>query len=153
MFEWKTDEDGEWVTETAVTDSLPAKRKWRRWLAVGATLALLAGGIWVSLRLAGERAGAATQGLETEVIAARRLLQTAVFARDDELIRTGFFPNTVWQQTQTELRQRSLFWNRASLGLWLDTTQFEPDAVAETAVTLSPDLTEAILTYTLPYAT
>ncbi len=153
MFDWKTDEDGEWVADTAVTDSLPAKRKWRRWLAVGATLALLAGGIWVSLRLAGERTKAATQQLETEVMAARRLLQTAVTAQDSELIRTGFFPNVAWRQTQAELRQRSLFWNRASLGLWLDTTQFDPEVVADAAVTLSPDLTEAVLTYSLPYAT
>ncbi|HFE66178.1 MAG TPA: hypothetical protein ENJ93_02855 [Chloroflexi bacterium] len=97
--------------------------------------------------------GAATQGLEAEVIAAHRLLQTAVAAQDSELISASFFPNAAWQQTQAELRQRSLFWNRASLGLWLDTTQFDPDGAADTAVAFSPDLSQAILTYNLPYAT
>ncbi len=153
MFEWKTDEDEEWVAETVVTDSLPAKRKWRRWLAVGAVLLLLAGGAWLGLRLADERAGAVTETQAAEVAAAHRLLQTAVTAQDNELMETALFPDAAWRQTQAALRQRHLYWNRASLGLWLDTTQLDPESLGETAVTLSSNLTQAVLTDNLPYAT
>lgn len=153
MFEWKTDEDGEWVAETAVTDSPPVNRKWGRWVAAGVVLALLVGGVGWSLRLAENQVGAATQQLEGEVVAAHQLLQTAVASQDNELVSSALAPNAVWQQEQAQLIQRHLYWNRSSLGLWLDTSRFNPGQAADTAVTFSPDLTEAILTYTLPYAT
>jgi hypothetical protein len=92
-----------------------------------------------------------TDQLTAELQATHQLVTQTAVTPDDELLNTLLFPNQPWRELQASLRAQSLFWNYASLSLWLDPTALT--AAAETAVHFSPDLQTAELTTTLPYIT
>ncbi len=153
QFDWQTDEDDwEGVTDTAVSaiPSSPQKRRWIFFVTMGVLgiFLLAAGFAYAQIR---RRVEVATTGLTDELLAVHTLLQDTAVAGDMELFAITLFPTNKWRETQLELLARQLFWNRSSLGLWLDLERFDPEDVSQVAVEYAPDLQRAEVTTLLPY--
>ena len=105
----------------------------------------------VLFRQVQQRTDAATDILTEGLLSTHTLLQKSALSGDMALFDLALFPTAKWRETQEELLARQLFWNRSSLGLWLDLETFDPEDKSQIEIDYSPDLQDAEVTAVLPY--
>ncbi len=139
----------------AAVSSSRFRFKARELLALAALALLVLVGLGLVYRQVNVQVTAVTNTLEQEVMAADRLLVETALSNDTELFTALLRRSPTWTDRQIRLQTHDMLFNRPSLGLWLDTRAnlFANEFLSTTQVAVSPDLTTAELTVSMPYAT
>lgn len=170
-FDWQTEEEAEkaWAgwDEPSQPPPQPDKgfdfsylrRHWRLIVVVGVLSIIVGVVVW---RQVSQRAEAALQIIQADVVSSYNLTHTAAQNGDEELFRSLLSGrNTGWTQANLFLFQHNQLFDRTSLGLEAEpvslpfTMPQEPDEQAAdeatVEVSLSPDLTEAEVAAVRPF--
>lgn len=143
-FNWRTEEESDDWTETSPGSPRPPRGGIRP-LIFTFSLVLLA--VMVTALLVIRRQNAAIARITDDVTAVFAITQQAAASHDAELYAQLISPqDRVWYTTQLRLFANGRPLGRASLGL-----EPVPSAVPTPAITLSPDLRQAELTFAVPY--
>lgn len=166
MFDWKTDDDEGWNEPATAVPAPPANRfsrLFKRLMAGWVVVVVLVGGFWLAYRQVDSQATAVTNTIEQAVLAADQLVIKTAVAGDQELLSTLISARRPdWADQQSRLLARNLLFDRAPLGLWLESNGlpsvgWEDNTNGQESVglrvTLSPDLQQAELVSPLPYVT
>ncbi|MFO7679093.1 MAG: hypothetical protein R6X34_03500 [Chloroflexota bacterium] len=155
-FEWQTGEDDRWENDRAADrNPKPGKHKRPFPLILLLVAALLLAG-WVLTRQVSQQVASATAAVQTDILAAHNLVQTADARRDVELLRSvlsGRLPE--WTAAQEETVTAGILYGRQPWGLVSTAPNgvpFSLDDLAErVSLSLSPELNEAELQFPLAY--
>lgn len=152
-FDWQTEEDDEWDAEPFSPPSPRLRRRfpWRMAVIIVGLL-MLAGGVlyWQ----VGQRAAAANDAAEADLLSTYNLVNRVVAVQDVDLLSPLLSGRDMsWARDQEGLVAEGLFYDRAALGL---TAVAPPPVLSIEAerpytLTLSPNLDAAELTFTQPY--
>ncbi|MBP6469540.1 MAG: hypothetical protein KBE23_15640 [Chloroflexi bacterium] len=143
-FNWRTEEESDDWAEISPNNPRPPRRG-NRPLIFTLSLVLLAVMMIASLVI--RRQNAAIARITDDVTAVFAITQQAATSHDAELYAQLISPqDRVWYATQLRLFANGRPLGRASLGL-----EPVPFAVPTPAITLSPDLRQAELTFAVPY--
>lgn len=143
-FEWQKDVE-DWVEAPAASGRSARSRGWS-YLAVSLLTVALIGSVLV-WRL-NQRVKLGTATARADVVAAFDLAWQAIAAGDLELFNSLLLADTdsTWAEAQRDLVSHRLLLDRLALGLFL-----QEGSPRVESVTLTPDLQEAEVRYTLPY--
>lgn len=156
-FEWRADDDDGWDSPVAAEDPESNSRSTDR-LLTGLLIATVVALILLVVIPTGQgisrAVDAATSGAQADLLAANQLVLKAALNGDVELHSQLLSRQDMqWHSDQRVIVRRQLFHDRAPLAIWLD----RPALAASEApfldadVALSPDLSSADVTTTLPY--
>lgn len=161
-FEWHTIDEGSWDELDSLEPIMatPGRRHWksrllsRKYIAVLTILLIL---ILLGSRQILLRAEETNRQIKTDVLAAHDFFLQAVLDRDSERFYLVLSESDMqWRHLQQVIIRRSLFLDRGSFNLWLDEDTFARQLAGNklpSNLVLSPDLTTAVVTTTLPYLT
>lgn len=154
QFDWETDEEAWGGRAEILPDASSRFPRWRNVYFI--VLIFLGVGVLVAgftfLR-AQQRVEEVTNALNQPLLSTHMLLQKSALLGDNELFSLTLLPSNDWREIQQELLVSQLFWNRSSLGLWLDLASFDPEDESQIGVEYSPDLRIATVMGQLPYVT
>ena len=147
MFDWQTEEDESIWDDNPAPPKETAVSRNRTWL-VGLIL-VVAFGIagWFVYQQLVRQTDAAVANVEADIISSHNLVQTAAETGDGDLLRALLSGrDMVWAETQQELVEQGLFWERPFFDMTLRSEQHE---IVET--TIDPALEAAEVVYTQKY--
>ncbi|MEW5987215.1 MAG: hypothetical protein AB1791_11315 [Chloroflexota bacterium] len=143
-FEWQKDVE-DWVETPAAGGRSVHSRRWSYLALLGLTVAVA--GSFLVWRL-NERVKLGTAAVRADVLAAFDLVWQAIANGDLELFNSllAADADSTWAEAQRDLVSHRLLLDRLALGLFL-----QAGLPRVESVTLTPDLQEAEVNYTLPY--
>lgn len=144
LLDWRADEEDGWE-EIGATPAGPSPR-FQRWLWLSSLLLLALASLWAVGRLR-QQVTTATHNAESDVLAAHNLLLQAILERNEDFFTPALsHSDSQWWRDQQGLFAEGLLLDRFEWGFPL--ADLPP---AGTQVTLSPDLQQAQVTFTLRY--
>lgn len=147
-FNWQTEEDSTvWEEQEAPPTPPSKKRRWVIWLLMVGFVALSIGSTYLIYRQINERVAEAVKTTESAVLTSHELVIDAAMLTDRELFTNLLSGRDLnWTATQIRLLQSRMLFNRPHMGLQTVNIRSQRPEIS-----LSPDLTQAIITRTVTY--
>ncbi len=155
-FDWQTEEEAVWDDLPDNSEKEQTSRRRRRWPIILLIFLLLAGAGWAVLRQVNQRVESNSEAMRTDIVSSYNLIQLAAEEQDEELFTSILSGrDSDWTTAQSDLFKAGLLKNRTPFGLHLPDNQ--PFALEEDDenlnITFSPNMLEATMVRTQPYAT
>ncbi|MCB0037901.1 MAG: hypothetical protein KDE51_27900, partial [Anaerolineales bacterium] len=147
-FNWQTEEDSDVWEEQEAPPAPPSKRRrWVIWLLMIGFVALSIGSIYLIYRQINQRVAEAVKTTESAVLTSHELVIDAAMLTDRELFTNLLSGRDLnWTSAQLRLLQSHMLFNRPHMGLQTVNMRGQRPQIS-----LSPDLTQAIITRTVTY--
>ena len=156
-FEWTTEDDLSEEAWQSDVHSPVVRKKWGRWhWGISGAIIFIAVVTLVAYSQLERQAAAVSNQLRDDVLAVHQLVLETAVSRDTDLFQTFLSqPTSPWGSSQIELIARDLYFNRAPLGLWLDTSLPITNSLTITnaTTTFSPEFQQVTVQVEQPYLT
>ena len=156
-FEWTTEDDLPEEAWQSDVESPVVRRKWGRWhWGISSAIIFIAVATFAAYSQLERQAAAVSNQLRDDVLAVHQLVMETAVSRDTDLFQTFLSqPTSPWGSNQIELIARDLYFNRAPLGLWLDTSRPITNSLTITnaTTTFTPDFQQVAVQIEQPYLT